>query len=331
MLMNASCFGNLFDLKLPVHRVTLSTINIVSAIMASSLNFLIILSIWRTPSLHKPSNILLANLAITDFLVGTIVQPLLILTNFASLENWVQVFCYCWIVGRVFGYWFCSTSLFTLVVISVDRLLAILLKNRYRAVVTVRRVIIALLLWWLGAGLIILSVVTATEIHYEIYFTVLAIVMFAMLGTIILCYTLSFRILKKMSSPVMPAVQTGEENPPAAPPNFRPMKYRRLLITMVLLLFTTFLFYTPYVCSVIAAVITHVIYLEQPDVVYDYYRVPFYRFLSLSELIVGINSTVNPLLYLWRMKKLRDSVGSTVRMILKKEQSQQRPDQTQDE
>ena len=50
-------------------------VNFVSAIAAIVGNSLVLVTIWRTPRLHSPSNVLLAGLAVSDLGVGLICQP----------------------------------------------------------------------------------------------------------------------------------------------------------------------------------------------------------------------------------------------------------------
>lgn len=301
--MNDSCFSNLFHVKLPAHRITLSVFYIISSFTASALNLLIILTIWRTPSLQKPSNILLGNLAITDFIVAILGNPLIVVTNLAALCNWVQVFCYCWVSGRLVIYWVGSNSLYTLAIISVDRLLAILLKGKYRTVVTVRRIVTAAVCFWIFSGVIMVPIVitTATEPRMDIYISVLAASVFVLLTMMTVCYGLSYYRLKRVRvAPETPATNSTQIK------CFRPLRYRRLLNTMVLILCIMFLFYLPYVCSAITTVVTYVVHGQHPS--FEERVLILYRFMTISELFVSINSTVNPLLYLWRMKKLRDGV-----------------------
>ena len=56
----------------------LVTVNGSLAIFAFLSNLVIIVTVIKTPSLQKPCNILLSNLAFADFLTGVIVQPMFI-------------------------------------------------------------------------------------------------------------------------------------------------------------------------------------------------------------------------------------------------------------
>ena len=56
------------------HRVELCS----CALLASVLNILAIVALWRTSQLHAPSNLLHCHLALTDHGVGCFVQPVLV-------------------------------------------------------------------------------------------------------------------------------------------------------------------------------------------------------------------------------------------------------------
>jgi len=82
-------------------------------------NALIWSAILRTPSLRSPSTNLLSSLAVSDLLVGLVIQPVYIaneLTSFNSLLHHSANI----LLGIA-----CSVSLFTMTAISVDRFLAL--------------------------------------------------------------------------------------------------------------------------------------------------------------------------------------------------------------
>ena len=57
------------------HAIAISVLNVALCLTAVVTNSAMLIAIWKTPSLHSPSNILLANLALSDLGVGLIVQP----------------------------------------------------------------------------------------------------------------------------------------------------------------------------------------------------------------------------------------------------------------
>ena len=78
---------------------------------------LMLISILATPSIHSASMSLLCSLAVSDFLVGVIGQPIYIgdlLTKNSSISQ----------LSIIVGFSVCTVSLLTITAISVDRLLA---------------------------------------------------------------------------------------------------------------------------------------------------------------------------------------------------------------
>ena len=96
-------------------------------------NSAILITIWKTSSLHSAANILLSSLAVSDLAVGLIVQPLFI----ASVQSRMYpVFMFFVTVSTFFS----IASFFTVTTIGIERLLALQLHLRYHAVVTQFRV-----------------------------------------------------------------------------------------------------------------------------------------------------------------------------------------------
>ena len=109
------------------------------AITAALGNSLILVALQKDTSLHLPSKILLRSLAITNFCVGIISLPIVItFVFFIVTERWSVCRIAEYLVAVVATTFF-GVSLATLTAIGVDRLLALLLRLRYRQVVTVKR------------------------------------------------------------------------------------------------------------------------------------------------------------------------------------------------
>ena len=131
------------------HLTFLSVVNIFLAITAILGNTLILVALHHESSLHPPSKLLLRCLATTDLSVGLISQPL-------SVAFWISIVVRNWTFCRLFSiltfmasYLLGSVSLLTLTVIGVERLLALMLGLRYRQVVTCRRISVTLALIWI--------------------------------------------------------------------------------------------------------------------------------------------------------------------------------------
>ena len=141
--------------------IFLSALNIFLSIAAFLGNTLILVALHKETSLHPPSKLLYRNLAITDLCVGIIAEPLYV-TYITSVVNERWDIChYANWAARFSGQTLCSVSLVTLTAISVDRLLAVLLGLRYRQVVTLRRMCITVIGFW------ILSIVSASSFFWN--------------------------------------------------------------------------------------------------------------------------------------------------------------------
>ena len=136
------------------HFMFLSVLNIFLSITAFLGNALILVALHKESSLHPPSKLLLRSLATTDFCVALITEPL-------AVAYWTSVVNEDWIICRSVSAAFRITSLalggvslVTMTLISVDRVLALLLKLRYRHVVTLKRTYMIVVSSWVGSAAI---------------------------------------------------------------------------------------------------------------------------------------------------------------------------------
>ncbi|XP_029905633.1 trace amine-associated receptor 13c-like [Myripristis murdjan] len=140
-LLNASCK------PLPLTPKAALTNTLLSAIAALtvSLNMLVIISISHFRQLHTPTNVLLLSLAVSDVLVGLLVMPV----EISTLHS-------CWFLGKLMCvlYYFMSfiltsASVGSMVLISIDRYVAICYPLRYSSMVTPSRAKICVSLCWI--------------------------------------------------------------------------------------------------------------------------------------------------------------------------------------
>ena len=133
---------------------SLLAFNIILSFAASLGNVLILLTLYKVYSLHSVTKLLFACLATTDLCVGLFSQPLFVAdiilnidianTNLDILQH-VGEFVY------ISSYVLCGVSVLTSTAISVDRLLVLLLRLKYRQVVTLKRAQVVVLLCWVIA------------------------------------------------------------------------------------------------------------------------------------------------------------------------------------
>ena len=130
----------------------LAGLNIFLAITASLGNALILIALHKVTSIYPPTKLLFRCLAVTDLLVGLISQPLYVTTFFPEFTAW-NVNVTILHTDEFFFRLLTAVSLLTSASISVDRLLALLLGLRYRHTVTLRRVWVVILCFWLISAL----------------------------------------------------------------------------------------------------------------------------------------------------------------------------------
>ncbi|XP_068429059.1 trace amine-associated receptor 13c-like [Clinocottus analis] len=121
--------------------VFLSSMSLITV----TLNLLVIISISHFRQLHNPTNLLLLSLAVSDFLVGLLLMPVQIL----FLGG-------CWFLGSILcglfyytSFILTSASVGNMVLISVDRYVAICDPLSYNTKVTNKRVKICICLCWM--------------------------------------------------------------------------------------------------------------------------------------------------------------------------------------
>ena len=112
-------------------------LNIPLGLTAIIGNALVLGAIWKTPSLHCATNVLIFSLALSDLGVGLICQPSLIFRELSLApigENTVSEK-----ILHICSASLCGVSLVTVTLIGVDRYLAVKLHLRYKAFITPKK------------------------------------------------------------------------------------------------------------------------------------------------------------------------------------------------
>ncbi|XP_054482942.1 trace amine-associated receptor 13c-like [Anoplopoma fimbria] len=155
LLLNTSC-RKPQSYGMPVN-LLLSFISLLTA----ALNLLVIISISHFRQLHSPTNLLILSLAVSDFLVGLLLMPVGILLT----GN-------CWFLGDRMCNLYCiiefiitSLSVGNMVLISIDRYLAICHPLHYNTRVTLDRTKICVCLCWIYSVLCSILIFTESLRH----------------------------------------------------------------------------------------------------------------------------------------------------------------------
>ena len=115
-------------------------------------NTLILITLHRHTSLHRPSKVLLRNLVASDLCIG-FVQLVYGVVGISIRQGWWQICRLLFFSDSIAANILITVSLWTITAISVDRLLALLLRLRYRQLVTLRKVYAVAIASWVCNGI----------------------------------------------------------------------------------------------------------------------------------------------------------------------------------
>ena len=272
------------------------TVNAFLTYTAIVLNILTIHAIRKTSSLPKPLKTLFLSLAVSDLGVGLLVQPLNIAVMIKQLQKNTENNSFHFMstafetIIVLFGY----SSFFTVVAISVDRFLAIHLHLRYQELVTHKRVVALVISTWVLS--IFLSLIglwlTGTDTpKLKMAITIILGLCFIS-TTVISCiiyatvrrHTIHLQALQRQQ-----LAENGEMANTA----------RRMKTAI-----SAFYVYLVFLVCYLPDYCTSVVLMAS-----DSSKSNFTDHLLLYTLtLMFLNSSLNPVIYCWKMKHIRQSV-----------------------
>ena len=298
-MRTADVFGNIYcsekrirgEGKQVIYILVISVLLGITAIVG---NTLILIALHKNTSLHQPSKALLRNLVASDLCIG-FVQLLYGALGIFIVQGWWQMCHLLFLVNGIAANISTTVSLWTITAISVDRLLALLLKLRYRQVVTIRKVYAVAVASW------IIGISTATFW----FFSLLASKVFlgtniaVCLITSVYCYTKTFLRLRHQHTQVLNNNLREPENQAS---RIDEIRYRKTVSSSLWLLLALLFCYLPFFFLMSFA-------LQEIE---NNPLSVFIIALTTTALLMFFNSTLNPILYCWRIKEVRRAVKDTL-------------------
>ena len=285
-LANFSC-SKQFNQALDNQRVAFSVINILLGITAIVGNTVILIALHKETSLHQPSKVLLRNLVASDLCVG-FVQLLFGAYGISILQIRWQICHLLYFVAKLSGIISIAVSLWTITAISVDRLLALLLKFRYRQVVTRRKVYVVAIASWVCNGIGFAALWYFSRNARKVIF-VLAIAV--CLFTSAYCYTRIFFMLRHQHNHVSNIREVENQQPRADIAGYKKTVFSALWLQLAMLFC-----YLPYLLMASLE-----FQQKNPSSV-------LLTRLGTTVTLMFFNSTLNPILHCWRIKEVRRTV-----------------------
>ena len=277
----------------------LSAINIFLSITAFLGNTLILVALRRESSLHPPSKLLFRCLATTDLCVGLIAQPIYAAYEASLLNEQWSVCRYTFAASLIAGYVLCGVSLPTLSAISVDRLLALLLGLRYRQVVTLNRMLMVVTASWAIS-------IFAAAMYFSNYLVTLSycyIIVSVCVSVSIFSYTKIFYTIHHHQVQVQDDVHQQQQQQPSQTIQLNVARYRKAVVSAVWLQMALIICYLPH--GIVEALLAH-------------FGISSAAVLArqFTATLVFLNSSLNPILYFWKIKEVRRAVKDTIRQVL---------------
>lgn len=276
--------------------IAVAVIRSLAVLPTILLNAMVILAVATRRRLRTNSNILVACLAGTDLLVGLVLFPIAIAVEVRRILGagyfctWEKV-CVVASIGMSFP------SFGHLVVISIDRYVAIKHSLRYPEIVTNQRMIIGVILAWAVAAFltcqeIIMAVIDTETKIYSTYLQVMSVNL-GIIGSLyvaVIIYTNGYIFSEtRRQNKRLQAEQLTYEEAKKAKKDNKAAKILALILGALILTLAP---------SIIAVVLTA--FMHNP-------LEPRFRSVVWSWIMTFSmsSSLVNPIIYFWRIKKLR--------------------------
>jgi len=258
-------------------------------------NALILIALHKESSLHPPSKLLLHSLATTDLCVGLIAEPLSVAYGMSVVNEHRNICFHLSVTSFLTGCILGGVSVATLTELSVDRLLALLLGLRYRQVVTLKRMYLIVIATWVitaaFSGMVFLNPLIT------LWYGTIAIPLYLTIS--IFSYTKIFLTLRQHNTQIQ-SHNVQQENQTN---QLNIARYKKALSTAIWLQLTLVACYLPY--GVVTAL------RVKSGLSETVHHVRIY-----TTTLVYLNSSLNPILYCWKLDEVKQAVKDTIRQVL---------------
>ena len=246
-------------------------------------NTLVVAAMIKTPRMRSSSMVMLLSLAVSDLLVGLISQPFFVaseLTKNRLLEK----------LSEIIEFILCGISMSTMTAISVDRFMAVQYPMRYQSAIITRPLVTY-------ATIIVIWIVNVSCSglylwHWPTYFGIMAVSLFVCLALSTFSYVKIYLIVRQhliqIRAQEMAASQVISE------------RQTTNLLRNKTSAMNTFIFYIVMIVCYIPILIS----ICLSSISFKDWREAWH----IAETVAFFNSSINPLLYCWRLRDLRAAV-----------------------
>ena len=259
-------------------------LNALFSLITVTGNSIILHVIWKTQELHSPSFILIFWLAASDLLVGLICQPFFVAYKIAEIVDNLSAYCILRMIQSISGWTTAGVSLAILSGISVDRFLTLTLHLRYNTIVTVQRIVKAVVAFWILSTAIVML---RFWIRQWIILPVVIVVTSFLVTTLSTCKI--FQIVRRHQRQISQQQQSVQSN------TVNVLKCKKSAVTVLYVYGLFLIVYFPFFVTMFVDTLTG--YTLKVKIAYEYVTT-----------VVYINSFLNPFVYCWRIGEIRRAV-----------------------
>ena len=276
--------------------LALCVFNAYLSYTATMLNIVAIYAIRKTLSLPKNLKTLLLSLAVSDLGVGLLAQPMYVVYIMDSQQNNATndtnnvIYLAFLIPVNLFIF----ASLFGVTALCADRFLAIYLHLRYQELVTYKRVAaVVVSIWVISALISLIRFFIPKNIMYVSFVIIISACIVTATSLSVKLYLTLRRHINQIQVPQVAQNDQGES-----------VQRKRKSAMASLYVYLVFIVcYLPNDC-VLIIIATN----SEPRI--DVNHLEFYTLTLLF-----LNSTVNPLIYCWKMKRIQHTIVGTLRNL----------------
>ena len=268
---------------------------------AMVLNIITIQALRKISSFPKPLKTLLLSLAVSDLGVGLLVHPLYIVRLVMRMEQNTnnRIYIMVYKANHISTHLLCVASFLGIIALTVDRFLAIHLHLRYQELVTHRRVVTVVISVWVWSSCF--SLLALNSVLENVLPIINAAIGAVCLPTTGLIYCKIYSVVRHHINQIHALqLQPVGQNQNGELANAARQKKTALATFYVYVVFVVC--FLPFICVQAA---------------YRIYGESALRFhlLYYSWTLMYLNSSLNPLVYCWKMRNIRQAVISVLRNI----------------
>ena len=262
-------------------------VNAFTAFTAIVFNSLTIQAIRKTPSLRKPLKTLLLSLAVSDVAVGLVAQPFFIVKLEISQETVPKM----WLIQLALA----NASFLGIVALSLERFLAVHLHLRYQELVTHKRVLGLTISAWVFSAFLPFFCFWFNEVKIIIWSLCF---IFITVISVRLYFAVRHHADQIQALKVQQAVHNGDLA--------NALRLRKSAVSTFYVYLAFLACYLPFYCTLLAKEI------------FNWPSPTLKVFSKYSSTLMFINSSLNPVIYCWRMRDIRQSIKDILRNMFRR-------------